>query len=88
MSPNGELFMNRVGAKGMLADDAAFDDGLWEIAFLNQWTSRLGRGIDDIQRNSQPSAYSVSHESRSDKDQRLSETRRADLFRPGATSEE
>jgi hypothetical protein len=41
-----------VGANGMLADDAALDDGFWETAFLNQWMSRLGGGTDNIQRNS------------------------------------
>ena len=52
MGLNGELFMSLVGANGMLADDAALDDGFWETAFLNQWSSRLGGGTDNIQRNS------------------------------------
>jgi alkylation response protein AidB-like acyl-CoA dehydrogenase len=78
MSLNGELFMNLVGAGGMLAGDAAVDDGFWETAFLNQWTSRLGGGTDNIQRNSLAErVLGLPREPSSDKDRPFSETRRA-----------
>ncbi len=51
MSLTGELFMQLLGANGMVADGAALDNGIWELAFLNQWSSRLGGGTDNIQRN-------------------------------------
>ncbi len=78
MGLNGELFMNLAGANGMLADGAALDDGFWETAFLNQWSSRLGGGTDNIQRNSLAErVLGLPREPRSDKDQPFSETRRA-----------
>src|SRR3984957_5098111 len=78
MSLNGELFMNLVGANGLLAGDAAVDDGFWETAFLNQWTSRLGGGTDNIQRTSLAErVLGLPREPRSDKDQPFSDTRRA-----------
>ena len=43
MSLTGELFMELLGAHGMLAADAAPDDGIWETAFLNQWIVQTGR---------------------------------------------
>ena len=74
MGLNGELFMSLSGANGMLADSAALDDGFWEIAFLNQWTSRLGGGTDNIQRNALAErVLGLPRESRSDKDQPFSE---------------
>ena len=74
MGLNGELFMSLSGANGMLADSAALDDGFWEIAFLNQWMSRLGGGTDNIQRNSLAErVLGLPRESRSDKDQPFSE---------------
>ena len=67
----------------MLADDAALDDGFWETAFLNQWTSRLGGGTDNIQRNSLAErVLGLPREPRSDKDQPFSETRRATTTGP------
>jgi alkylation response protein AidB-like acyl-CoA dehydrogenase len=74
MGLNGELFMSLSGANGMLADRAALDHGFWEIAFLNQWMSRLGGGTDNIQRNSLAErVLGLPRESRSDKDQPFSE---------------
>jgi alkylation response protein AidB-like acyl-CoA dehydrogenase len=74
MGLNGELFMSLSGAKGMLADDGALDNGFWETAFLNQWMSRLGGGTDNIQRNSLAErVLGLPRESRSDKDQPFSE---------------
>jgi hypothetical protein len=60
----------------MLADDAALDDGFWETAFLNQWSSRLGGGTDNIQRNSLAErVLGLPREPRSDKDRPFSELR-------------
>ncbi len=74
MGLNGELFMSLAGANGMLADDGALDNGFWHTAFLNQWTSRLGGGTDNIQRNSLAERFlGLPRESRSDKDQPFSE---------------
>ena len=74
MGLNGELFMSLAGANGMLADDGALDNGFWHTAFLNQWTSRLGGGTDNIQRNSLAErVLGLPRESRSDKDQPFSE---------------
>jgi alkylation response protein AidB-like acyl-CoA dehydrogenase len=76
MRLNGELFMNLMGAHGMLADDASLDDGFWETAFLNQWMSRLGGGTDNIQRNSLGErVLGLPREPRRDKDQPFSELR-------------
>ena len=74
MSLTGELFMELLGAYGMLAAEAATDGGIWETAFLNQWASRLGGGTDNIQRNSLGErVLGLSREPRSDKDQPFSE---------------
>jgi alkylation response protein AidB-like acyl-CoA dehydrogenase len=76
MGLSGELFMSLVGTNGMLADDGALDGGFWETAFLNQWTSRLGGGTDNIQRNSLAErVLGLPREPRSDKDQPFSELR-------------
>jgi alkylation response protein AidB-like acyl-CoA dehydrogenase len=76
MGLNGELFMSLLGANGMLADDVALDDGFWETAFLNQWSSRLGGGTDNIQRNSLAErVLGLPREPRSDKDQPFSDLR-------------
>jgi alkylation response protein AidB-like acyl-CoA dehydrogenase len=74
MKLNGELFMTLMGARGMLADGAAPDNGFWETAFLNQWMSRLGGGTDNIQRNSLAErVLGLPREPRSDKDRPFSE---------------
>jgi alkylation response protein AidB-like acyl-CoA dehydrogenase len=76
MGRSGELFMSLLGANGMLADDGALDDGFWETSFLNQWSSRLGGGTDNIQRNSLAErVLGLPREPRSDKDQPFSELR-------------
>jgi alkylation response protein AidB-like acyl-CoA dehydrogenase len=76
MALNGELFMSLLGANGMLANEVALDGGFWETAFLNQWSSRLGGGTDNIQRNSLAERIlGLPREPRSDKDQPFSELR-------------
>jgi alkylation response protein AidB-like acyl-CoA dehydrogenase len=74
MNLTGELFMELLGAKGMLAGEAAPDEGIWETAFLNQWMSILGGGTDNIQRNSLGERIlGLPREPRSDKDQPFSQ---------------
>jgi len=73
MSLTVDLFMELLGANGMMADCAALDDGIWETAFLNQWMSRLGGGTDNIQQNSLGErVLCLPREPRTDKDQPFS----------------
>ena len=39
------------GAAGMLWHDDAADDGFWQDTFLFQWSSRIGGGTEQVQRN-------------------------------------
>jgi alkylation response protein AidB-like acyl-CoA dehydrogenase len=52
LSLTGDLLMDLVGMAGLLAEERAVDNGMWQTAFLNQWMSKLGGGTDNIQRNS------------------------------------
>ena len=85
MGLNGELFMNLAGANGMLADGAALDDGFWETAFLNQWSSRAGgrhrQHPAQLPGRARPRAP---REPRSNKDQPFSDAP-GNVVRPGAT---
>jgi alkylation response protein AidB-like acyl-CoA dehydrogenase len=47
----GDLVLALEGASGMLDGADAPDDGQWQQHFLNQWSSRIGGGTDQIQRN-------------------------------------
>ncbi|HJR26904.1 MAG TPA: acyl-CoA dehydrogenase family protein [Acidimicrobiales bacterium] len=47
----GSLLMSILGAAGTLWHDDAPDDGFWQDMFLMQWSSRIGGGTEDIQRN-------------------------------------
>jgi alkylation response protein AidB-like acyl-CoA dehydrogenase len=47
----GDLVMAIEGASGMLIDDDAPMRGVWQQAFLTQWSSKIGGGTDQIQRN-------------------------------------
>jgi alkylation response protein AidB-like acyl-CoA dehydrogenase len=47
----GDLVMAIEGASGMLIDDDAPARGVWQQAFLTQWSSKIGGGTDQIQRN-------------------------------------
>jgi alkylation response protein AidB-like acyl-CoA dehydrogenase len=51
LGAQGDLVMAIEGANGMLIDDAAPEDGFWQQQFLGQWSSRIGGGTDQIQRN-------------------------------------
>jgi alkylation response protein AidB-like acyl-CoA dehydrogenase len=48
---DGNLVMTLQGAVSMLYDDDAIQDGYWQQQFLGQWSSRLGGGTEQIQRN-------------------------------------
>jgi alkylation response protein AidB-like acyl-CoA dehydrogenase len=50
-SLTGDLVMSIMGTAGMLAKSDGIDDGHWAMAFLNQWSSKIGGGTDQIQRN-------------------------------------
>jgi alkylation response protein AidB-like acyl-CoA dehydrogenase len=47
----GEVLMSILGTAGMLWHDDALDDGFWQDMFLMQWSSRIGGGTENIQRN-------------------------------------
>ena len=51
VSGQGDLFLAMEGAGGMLAGDSAVDAGRWQMEFLGQWSSKIGGGTDEIQRN-------------------------------------
>jgi alkylation response protein AidB-like acyl-CoA dehydrogenase len=47
----GSVLMSLLGAQGMLWHDDAPDAGFWQDMFLMQWSSRIGGGTEDINRN-------------------------------------
>jgi alkylation response protein AidB-like acyl-CoA dehydrogenase len=47
----GELVLSILGAHGTLWDGSAPDDGFWQDVFLMQWSSRIGGGTENVQRN-------------------------------------
>ena len=47
----GDLALSLEGPSGMLMGDAAPDHGFWQQYFLGQWSTRIGGGTDQIQRN-------------------------------------
>jgi alkylation response protein AidB-like acyl-CoA dehydrogenase len=47
----GTLLMSVLGASGTLWHDDAPDGGFWQDVFLFQWSSRIGGGTENIQRN-------------------------------------
>jgi alkylation response protein AidB-like acyl-CoA dehydrogenase len=46
-----DLTLNLLGAAGALGSPAAPDGGFWQQQFLSQWSTRIGGGTDQIQRN-------------------------------------
>ena len=48
---DGDLVLALQGAAAMLYDADAFQHGYWQQQFLGQWSSRLGGGTEQIQRN-------------------------------------
>jgi alkylation response protein AidB-like acyl-CoA dehydrogenase len=51
MTGQGDLVLAMQGAGGMLAAADALDNGRWQMEFLGQWSSKIGGGTDEIQRN-------------------------------------
>jgi alkylation response protein AidB-like acyl-CoA dehydrogenase len=51
VAATADLVLALEGAAGMLLDDDAPDGGLWQQQFLGQWSSRIGGGTDEVQRN-------------------------------------
>ena len=47
----GSVIMSILGATGTLWHDDAPDGGFWQDVFLFQWSSRIGGGTENIQRN-------------------------------------
>jgi alkylation response protein AidB-like acyl-CoA dehydrogenase len=47
----GAVVVSVLGPTGMLWHDAAPDGGFWQDVFLFQWSSRIGGGTENIQRN-------------------------------------
>jgi alkylation response protein AidB-like acyl-CoA dehydrogenase len=47
----GDVVLAMQGARGTLWHDDAIDDGFWQDTFLYQWSSRIGGGTEQIQRN-------------------------------------
>lgn len=47
----GNVLLSVLGPVGMLWDDDAPDGGFWQDVFLFQWSSRIGGGTENIQRN-------------------------------------
>ncbi|MEO7429938.1 MAG: acyl-CoA dehydrogenase family protein [Acidimicrobiales bacterium] len=47
----GAVLMSVLGAYGTLWHDDAPDGGFWQDVFLFQWSSRIGGGTENIQRN-------------------------------------
>jgi alkylation response protein AidB-like acyl-CoA dehydrogenase len=47
----GDVVVGMQGAGGMLWQDALIDAGFWQGLFMMQWSSRIGGGTEQIQRN-------------------------------------
>jgi alkylation response protein AidB-like acyl-CoA dehydrogenase len=51
LEADGNLVLGLQGAPAMLSDEDAISDGYWQQQFLMQWSSRLGGGTEQVQRN-------------------------------------
>jgi alkylation response protein AidB-like acyl-CoA dehydrogenase len=47
----GSLLMSIMGADALLSEEDGVDGGFWQDMFLFQWSSRIGGGTENIQRN-------------------------------------
>jgi alkylation response protein AidB-like acyl-CoA dehydrogenase len=47
----GDLMLAMQGPAGMLDNEDALENGVWQGRFLFQWASRIGGGTDQVQRN-------------------------------------
>jgi alkylation response protein AidB-like acyl-CoA dehydrogenase len=69
MATTGDLVLALEGPSGMLMSDPAPDGGYWQQYFLGQWSSRIGGGTDQIQRNIiGERSLGLPREARADKD--------------------
>jgi hypothetical protein len=48
---DGDLVLALQGAGATLSDGDARDHGYWQQQFLMQWSSRIGGGTEQVQRN-------------------------------------
>ena len=48
---DGDLVVALQQSAGLLAGDDAVNGGYWQNMFLSQWSSRLGGGTEQVQRN-------------------------------------
>jgi alkylation response protein AidB-like acyl-CoA dehydrogenase len=51
IAKDGDLVLAMEGAHGMLRNEDAIQNGMWQQVFLNQWSIRIGGGTEQIQRN-------------------------------------
>ncbi len=71
----GALVVSLQGPRGMLMGDAAPADGYWQQYFLGQWSTRIGGGTDQIQRNIiGERVLGLPREARADRDEPFSAT--------------
>jgi alkylation response protein AidB-like acyl-CoA dehydrogenase len=48
---DGDLVLALQGVQAMLYDGDALQEGYWQQQFLGQWSSRIGGGTEQVQRN-------------------------------------
>ena len=48
---DGDLVLRLQGTPAVLADADAVSGGYWQQQFLMQWSSRIGGGTEQVQRN-------------------------------------
>ena len=69
MGEQGDLVMKMMGAEGLLFEPDAARNAFWHHQFLSQWSSRIGGGTDQVQRNTiGERALGLPREPRPDKD--------------------
>jgi alkylation response protein AidB-like acyl-CoA dehydrogenase len=51
LEADGDLVLELQGAPAMLSENDAFAGGYWQTQFLMQWSSRIGGGTEQVQRN-------------------------------------
>src|SRR5262249_15256753 len=51
LGADGDLVLALQGAAAMLSHGDAMSDGYWQQQFLMQWSSRIGGGTEQVQRN-------------------------------------
>ena len=51
LAETGDLVLALLGPSATLLGDDAPEGGFWQQQFLGQWSSRIGGGTDQVQRN-------------------------------------